>query len=52
MITSIFDKLLNESYKEFGKKKPAIVKSLKSNESGRVLSVIDGVVTISGLHNV
>jgi len=52
MTTSIFDKLLNESYKEFGKKKPAIVKSLKSNESGRVLSVIDGVVTISGLHNV
>ena len=52
MSTSIFDKLLNESYKEFGKKKPSMVKSLKSNESGRVLSVVDGVVTISGLHNV
>src|SRR3989338_6949409 len=52
MTTSIFDKLLNESYKEFGKKKPSIMKGLKSNESGRVLSVIDGVVTISGLHNV
>jgi proton translocating ATP synthase F1 alpha subunit len=52
MNTIIFEKLLAESYKEFGKKKQTVVKSLKSNNAGRVLSVIDGVVTISGLHNV
>src|SRR5690606_11549731 len=52
MNTPIFEKLLNESYKEFSKKKNSFVKSLKSNEAGRVLSIVDGVVTISGLDNV
>jgi len=44
--------LFTDTYKEQQKKKTNLMDSLKSNEAGRVLSIIDGVATISGLHNV
>lgn len=49
----VFKKLLAETYKDFGKKKGTLFKANKNvGDVGRVLSVVDGVVTISGLHNV
>jgi len=49
---TILKKIMNESYKDLAKKKNSVNSKMKSNETGRVLSLIDGVVTISGLYKV
>jgi proton translocating ATP synthase F1 alpha subunit len=58
MGTTLFHKLVNESYTDFGKKKAGRTKKTSKQKQkqnldlGRVLSIIDGVVTISGLRKV
>lgn len=45
-------KIFTDTYKEQTKKKNNFLSNLRSNEAGRVLSIIDGVASISGLNNV
>jgi F-type H+-transporting ATPase subunit alpha len=50
--SDLISKLFEETFRNKQVKKSSTFMGSKSNEVGRVLSIIDGVATVAGLHNV